>query len=139
MISKAHVVVSILLITLCRLASADDWEDLLQKPVNEEWKQVFGVGLNQLTVREAETFGDKIKAIQKLIADDHEGRTIPVIIDEKIASTEMARIPPTPDKEFRIGLDITRVPAIEVFQYVCELSRLKMTLEKAGIRISDLD
>ena len=99
----------------------ETWEDLLDVPLDDEWQQIFGVALNQNEPREAETFAEKLVAIQDLIAKTHKGIRIPFFIPPEGAIGKWPAQPKTPEDELRIGLEPTGVPVREALQYVATL------------------
>lgn len=109
---------------------AAEWEELLDKPVDDEWQQILGVGLKQFQRRKAESLADKIEAIVELIQDDH-GRKIPVTFPDSFREVMLDPIPAT--REMRIGLEMTDVPAKEVFQYLASMHDLKLSFTKEGV------
>lgn len=112
------------------------WRDLLSIPVDDDWQQLFGNSLFQQAIRPAETFADKISAIQALIAKSNKpGMTIPVFLPPELALQRFEAIPATPRGPLsaRTGVPLTHVPAIELFRYIGSLSGCDVVETEHGI------
>jgi hypothetical protein len=112
------------------------WRDLLTKPVDDEWQQIFGNSLFQHKARPAESLADKLKAIQALIAKSNKsGLTVPVFVPPALTLKRFAAIPTAPRgiARDRTGVPLKNVPAFELFRYVGSLSNCDVIETERGI------
>jgi len=94
------------------------WRELLTQPVDEEWQQIFGVSLFQNRPRPAETVGEKLQAVQTLIAQSNkQGLTIPVFLPPALAAIRCDAIPAAPQDQTQTG-SLILIPAMDLFRYV---------------------
>jgi hypothetical protein len=126
-----QITLSVLLVSVIGVgAETEDWKSLLNKPVDDRWQQIVGVGIAQETARKRETLSAKIAAIQELIREDH-GQLLPIFVPPSFGVQWLDPIPKA--TETRTGLPISKVPAMEVFRYIADLCNHEVVETEVGI------
>lgn len=113
-------------------ANADEtkWSKLLDSPLDDEWQQIMGIGLEQSLERPAETLAAKIAAIQNLILEET-GEFLPIFVPPSFGVLEMKMIPAS--EELRTGLPLTKVPALEAFRYIASSHQHEIVVTDVGL------
>jgi hypothetical protein len=117
-------------------AEPSDWRELLDKPLDDDWMQIFGVGGRQTVQRgrPAETVAEKFSAFQEFIAkSSSEGIIVPVFLAPGVAAKQCEPIPPTPPRGVHVRSWFTQVPVIEAFRYVAEKYHCVIIVTEHGI------